>query len=218
MKLGFITGPITLTKEGLEIVDLKLMDQLALDKDDPLITIRWSRKKGAEWSDPEVLGEDMALGAFGADARLRKAIDALITEDDDLNDPDALLVRWVRDGIAMQVVYDPRFKKCVDVTKLRGEGKEQWAPDGVTSEVSVLAKDEEEAQSRIMSELSKDDENADVIAAWMKSKRKVKRISEGKLPTVHPDTVYCKRGHQRAALEKKAAPKKEKPEKEAKAK
>ncbi len=209
MKLGFITSQITNSNQGDEVVRLKLMDQLALDKEDPAITLRWTRKKGAEWADAEVLGEDLSLGSFGSDARLRRAVDALITEDDDLNDPDALLVRWVRAGIAMQVVYDPRFKKHVDVTKLRGEGKEQWAPDGVTSEVTVMAKDEEEAQSRVMSELAKDDDNADIIASWMKNKRKVKRVSEGKLPTVHPDNVYCKRGHQRAALEKKAPLKKE---------
>ncbi len=217
MKLGFITHPIT-TKDGVDTVDLTLMDQLSLDKGDDQVVVRWTRKKGGEWSEPFRPGEDLPLGSFGKDGRMVKAVDALITEDDDLNDPDALLVRWVREGIAMQVVYDPRFKKFVDVTKLRGEGKEQWAPDGVTTEISVMAKDEEEAQSRIMSELAKDDDNADIIASWMKSKRKVKRISEGKLPTVHPDTVYCKRGHQRAALEKKQPVKKDKPAKEAKAK
>lgn len=208
MKFGYVAHPIIQNEDGSEQVDLAILNYSQLSKGAAVSTIRWHRSKTTDWSNPYFLG-DMLLETATDYIQIMRAVDNAIEPEDNLNDPDSILMRWVRDGKAVQVAYDPRAKRYVAITQLEDENGKSWShsfavadEDNEVQEIVVTGKDEEEGKTRMGQELVKrataqPELWGGMLGAWFADMRKVTAVINAKLPTIFPDTVYSKRKYGR---------------------
>lgn len=211
MRFHFVSHPTTQLKSGEEIAKISFRDAYHKDQNDPSIDVTWRRKEGADWQNPDVAltgTPEIVLEK----ARILRGLTGFVASQEKLklDDPDALLVAMEREG-ALQVAFVAQKRQFQPIKYIDPAAINWKAMVDGRGIIVVEAAEEEEAQreagKRLLALVSGDEvdvELADKFAAWLKLGRPVQKQEQKDGVEIHPLDVYCRRGHQRKAAEKKA--------------
>ncbi len=204
MRFHFVSHPIT--KDGnKDSISIEFRDALYPKASRSGVTINWIRGAKDDWASPQcnLIGEPSEVIAM---SRILRALDSFCESAKiDMNDPDALLVQIERASGEHVVLNGHDY---IRVSKLGGDDI-SWKAVGVDGQaiITVKSKEEDDAKKtagrKIMDMTDEDPAMNDKLMAWIKAGKPVKRVDKNSDIKVHPLDAYCKRGHQRAAAEKK---------------
>ena len=205
MRFHFVTFPINKKSDGKEEVAVEFRDSLKPERSSPGLVLTWHRGPKEDWANPLVeLAGDPAVVI--AQSKILRALDSFCENGEiDLTDPDRVLVHIERAKGEQVVLVN---KEYLPVRRVDGDATRWAAIAADKSQLLVVAADDEADAKKTLGRqlMAMTDEDADLVdqvSAWMKSGKPVKKIEKDGAIKIHPLDVYCKRGHQRAAAEKK---------------
>jgi hypothetical protein len=206
MRFHFISSVLSPIKHErfVEEVDCTFRDAQKPDLGAPAVTITWSRTKSGDWESPVTMIDGSPEMVAAKSKILRGLMNFAEERKISLIDPDALLVALEREKSEQAVLLGRSYVpvRKIEATEL------MWkvVVDGQTMfQVKGAEEDDarREAGRRFMSLVDDNEELAEKLMAWIKAKKPISKVEKKDQPDTYPLSVYCRRGHQRAAAEKK---------------